>query len=332
MIKQVCAQGNQWRRVALAAATGLMATLAVAPPALANESGAVVEQAPIKANKVIQIGMAKAGKRIVSVGERGIVLVSDDDGATWKAVRTPTTRTLTTVAFADDRVGVAVGHGGSVLRTEDAGNTWTQIEVADAGRDSLLGLTFLGGQDFAAFGAFGLFIITNDAGKTWRRMQVVDADFDRHIMGLVPMDGVWFLAAESGNLARSKDAGATWEKLKSPYVGSFFGALVAKDGALIAFGMRGNVWRSTDKGSTWTKIEIGNTIGINGGGVMGDGSIVLVGNVGMVATSHDNGNSFKVAMSPRGAGFATVVANSKDEPVVAGEAGVALLDSKLLAK
>lgn len=285
--------------------------------------------APIRADKVIMINVTKIGKRILALGERGVVLLSDDDGSTWKAVRTPVTRTLTAAAFADDRQGVAVGHGGSILRTEDAGLSWKRVEVPEIGHDSVLGVSYLGAERFIAFGAFGLYIVSTDGGKSWTRKAVIDADFDRHIMAALPVGETLFLAAESGNLARSGNRGETWDRLRSPYIGSFFGAVATADGTLIAFGMRGNVWRSTDKGSTWAKVDMGNTIGINGGQVLADGTVVLVGNNGLVAHSKDNGQSFKVSFSPKGAGFGGVVTNAKGELVVAGEDGVGIVESKL---
>ena len=39
------------------------------------------------------------------------------------------TRTLTGVAFRDDKVGVAVGHGGSLVRTEDGKGRKAAIEI-----------------------------------------------------------------------------------------------------------------------------------------------------------------------------------------------------------
>lgn len=324
------ARGSGIRRVIISAAVYAM----FASPLAGASDGAAkpIEAAPIKSNRVILIDATKAGKRLVAVGERGVVLYSDDDGAQWIAQRTPVTRTLTTVAFSTDKIGVAVGHGGSILRTEDGGGSWNKVDVAEVGKDSLLGLTHLGGSEFIAYGAFGLFLASKDDGKTWERKSVVNQDFDRHIMAVVASGNFWFLAAESGNIARSKDRGVTWEALKSPYVGSFFGAVVTKDGAILAFGMRGNVWRSTDQGTTWVKIETNTKIGINGGRVLEDGTVVLVGNTGLILTSTDNGGSFKISMAPQGMGYATVVPNGKGELVAAGEAGVSVLAGKLWGK
>ena len=274
------------------AATGFVA---VAPIAMANSEAAAVTAAPIRPNRVLLLDIARAGKRLVAVGERGVILGSDDDGKTWMATRAPVTRTLTALTFIDDKVGVAVGHGGSVLRTQDAGKTWTQIKIPETGIDSVLGITHLGGQEIIAYGAFGMYLKSEDSGLTWTRPHILSKveSFDRHIYKIVKAGDVLVLAAENGNLARSTDHGVTFEPVVSDYPGSYFGAVVANDGAVIIFGMRGTVYRSTDGGSHWTKVPLETKIGFNNGVVLEDGTLMLAGNSGVLAVSHDNGVSFK---------------------------------------
>jgi photosystem II stability/assembly factor-like uncharacterized protein len=219
-----------------------------------------------------------------------------------------------------------------MLHSEDGGLTWNVIKLDEAGKDSLLNVTYMGDNTFVTYGSFGMFFVSTDAGKTWTRKTAVDADFDRHIYQIVPAGKVWFLAGESGNISRTRDHGATWDKLTSPYVGSFFGAVTAKDGAILAYGMRGNVWRSADEGSTWKKVETGTTVGFNGARLLEDGTLVFVGNTGLVGVSRDDGKTIKISISPRGAGYASVVSNSKGQLVTAGETGVGALDPALWAK
>src|SRR5512134_1715805 len=66
------------------------------------------------AQRSVLLGAAQAGARLVAVGERGIVLLSDDEGAHWEQVPVPVSVSLTAVRFADERLGWAVGHGGVV--------------------------------------------------------------------------------------------------------------------------------------------------------------------------------------------------------------------------
>src|SRR5512137_2774378 len=192
-------------------------------------------------------------------------MLSDDAGKTWRARETPVTRTLTGVAFRDAKVGVAVGHGGSFIRTEDGGETWALVPVPEAEPESLLGVISLGGDRFAAYGAFGMYFDSTDAGRTWTRRTVMSEDFQWHISQVIPVGTALLMVAESGTLARSDDGGTTWTAITSPYVGSYFGAVATPDGVILAFGMRGNVWRSTDLGATWQKLELNTTASLNGG-------------------------------------------------------------------
>lgn len=279
----------------------------------------------IRSNRIILMDIARPDGTFIAVGERGFTLQSAD-GKEWRGVATPVTRTLTGIAFKDAKVGVAVGHGGSVVRTEDGGATWTQVTVDEAGTDSLLGVTHLGGDRFVAYGAFGLFFDSQDAGRSWQRIMVESEDFDRHISEVVQLSPTsLLLVAESGTLARSDDGGATWISLASPYQGSFFGAIPLQDGSVLVFGMRGNVFRSVDQGATWQKIELGTTISVNGGRQLSDGRVLLVGNGGLLALSEDGGQTFKVVKSPLGKGFASLV-ESGGQVMLAGEGGVTPLD------
>jgi photosystem II stability/assembly factor-like uncharacterized protein len=279
----------------------------------------------IRSDRIVLMDVARAGDRLIAVGERGFTLVSDDAGKSWKAAATPVDRTLTGIAFKDAKTGVAVGHGGSVVRTDDGGTTWIHVPLEEAGPDSLLGVVNLGGDHFVAYGAFGLYFDSVDAGRTWQKRIVIADDFDRHISQVLPVGTSLLLVAESGTLARSDDGGATWLALTSPYQGSFFGALATKDGALLVYGMRGNVYRTTDLGATWQKIEVGTTASLMYGKQLEDGRVLLVGNTGLLAVSKDDGQTLELHWSPDRKGFAAI-AEISGQVVLVGETGVTPFD------
>ena len=291
-----------------------------------KKSGIVVD---VRSDRIILNDIALAGSRLVAVGERGFTLVSDDAGKSWKATATPVSRTLTGVAFRDAKVGVAVGHGATVVRTEDGGAGWTHVPLPEAEPESLLGVTSLGGDHFVAYGAFGMYFDSVDAGKSWQKRMVISEDFDRHISEILPVGSSLFLVAESGTLARSDDAGATWTAIASPYQGSYFAGLATRDGALLAFGMRGNVWRTTDFGVTWQKVPIDTTASLMSGMQLADGRILLVGNTGLLALSKDDGQTLELHWAPAGRGFAAL-AEAGNQVILVGEAGVTLLDPSWL--
>jgi photosystem II stability/assembly factor-like uncharacterized protein len=299
-----------------------------AAPKFADRPGVVVD---VKPNRIYLTDITRAGSRLITVGERGFTLVSDDEAKNWKAVATPVNRTLTSIAFNDDKLGVAVGHGGTLVRTEDGGTSWTAVPMDDAYGESLLGVTALGDGKFAAYGAFAMYFDTLDGGKSWTKRTIISEDFEAHISEVVRDNGVLWLVGEAGTLARCDELCSAFVQVPSPYTGSFFGMVVAKDGALLIFGMRGSVYRSADGGATWQKIEIDTTASFNGGRVLSDGRIMLVGNAGLVATSSDNGQTFTLEWSKAGKGFSSL----EEIPggvVVVGEAGVAILDPATLVR
>jgi photosystem II stability/assembly factor-like uncharacterized protein len=296
-------------------------------PAAAKKSGIVVD---IRNDRIFLMDVALAGNRVVAVGERGFTLVSDDSGKSWKAIATPVTRTLTGVAFKDAKVGVAVGHGASVVRTDDGGGTWTHVPLPEAEPESLLGVAYLGGDRFAAYGAFGMYFDSADAGRTWTRRIIESEEFDRHISQVLPVGSSLFMVAESGTLARSDDGGTTWLPVTSPYAGSFFGALTTRDGAIVAFGMRGNVYRTMDFGTTWQKVEIDTTQSLMAGRQLADGRVLLVGNTGLLAVSKDDGRSLELHWAPTGKGYSGLV-ETGGQAILVGEGGVSTLDPAWLS-
>lgn len=286
---------------------------------------------PTKANRLVVLDVAKAGANLVAVGERGVILTSADGCTTWKAQRAPTTRTLTGVAFSDDKNGVAVGHGATILRTSDGGATWQAVTVADAGQDSLLGVVALGGTRLLAYGSFGAFLESKDNGATWTRSQIIDDEFDRHISQVFKAGNKFVLVGESAALATSDD-GIEWKRLESPYKGSWFGGLQTKGGALLIYGMRGNVYRSEDGGAHCKKIDLGpDPRSLTNGKVMEDGSIVLIGIAGRVVVSNDDGRSFAPVKAAVRQGLAQLMPLADGKLLVVGDAGVAKIDAPAAA-
>ncbi len=76
------------------------------------------------AARSLLLGVARAGNRLVAVGQRGHIVYSTDGGASWKQASVPVSSDLTAVFFVDDKQGWVVGHDGVVLHTVDSGDTW----------------------------------------------------------------------------------------------------------------------------------------------------------------------------------------------------------------
>ncbi len=176
------------------------------------------------ASRVLLLGVAAADKRAVAVGERGVIVLSDDDGRNWRVAKSPTEVTLTAVHFVDARRGFAVGHDAVILMTEDAGETWKQVHAAPDEQKPLLAVWFENAEHGIAVGAYSSFYRTDDGGKSWQA--VAEFAGDLHFNALAGgADGKLFLVGESGLILRSDDAGRSWTTLTTPYKGSYFGVL-----------------------------------------------------------------------------------------------------------
>ncbi|MFV3076323.1 WD40/YVTN/BNR-like repeat-containing protein [Niveispirillum fermenti] len=276
--------------------------------------------APLAVHSLI-LGAARAGDRLVAVGERGHILLSDDNGASWRQVAVPANAALTGVAFADDRQGWAVGHDAVILHTADAGETW-QVQYAEPELEQpLMDVLFSAdGRHGIAVGAYGLYLETADGGATWESRMISDSDF--HFNAIVaPTPESRLIAGEAGTTLVSTDAGATWTPLAAPYDGSFFDALALGPQSFLVYGLQGNILRTDDAGQTWTAIDSGTTAGLMGGAVLADGSVVLVGAQGTVLTSKDGGRTFSGIQRPDRVGLADVIQAAGGQVILLGEAG-----------
>ncbi|MDB6092218.1 MAG: hypothetical protein JWN85_5002 [Gammaproteobacteria bacterium] len=165
---------------AVCCASVLLVALGVGPraqgePRLPNASVPTTEHPPALfseparlASRTLLIALASAGERLVAVGDRGHILLSDDKGHTWtQAESVPTQALLTGVCFADTRRGIAVGHDEVILTTADAGRTWNRAHYAPEAQQPLLDVWCGQGGRAIAVGAYSAYFSTEDGGATW---------------------------------------------------------------------------------------------------------------------------------------------------------------------
>lgn len=254
------------------------------------------------------LSAALAGARIVAVGERGVIALSDDGGASWRQAPCPVSVTLTMVRFADERHGVAVGHGGSVLATDDGGASWTlrldgrraaqlvlaaattpearreaERLVADGPDKPFLDVQLWDAQRLLVVGAYGLALHSADGGRSWTSWSArLPNPKALHWYVARRQGGVLLLAGEQGLLARSDDDGQTFRALASPYKGSWFTADLAADGGIVLAGLRGNVWRSADGGEAWQRVTAPDPASLTAMARGADGALLLASQSGRV--------------------------------------------------
>lgn len=334
-------------------ATLLLAALAPAralEPAPPTAPAALTQPAVITAKSAgaAMLAVARAGQRLVAVGERGIVLLSDDQGATWRQAPTPVQVSLTAVQFVNERSGWAVGHLGVVLHSADGGKSWSKqldgIQAAELavqaattpqerraadhlradGPDKpFLDLYFQDERSGYILGAYNLLYRTNDGGKSWQPWQArLPNPKSLHLYGMRAAGDALYVAGEQGSLFRSRDGGASFEALASPYKGSYFGLVAARGGELVVFGLRGTAYWSGDRGDSWQPIDTGTQQTLSAGVALADGRLALLSQGGDVLLSSDAGRTFTRQPNPQPTPAAALIQADDQHLIVAGLRGL----------
>jgi photosystem II stability/assembly factor-like uncharacterized protein len=310
-------------RTALAGA--VLAAMACALPAAAAAPALPNTDTPLwRAEHDLLLGLARSGTRLVAVGTQGNVLLSEDEGNTWRAVKSPVDELLTAVVFPTASEGWAVGQDELVLHTTDGGATWTKQHMAPDSDQTMFSVLSLGGQHLLATGAYNLTLETYDGGASWKDGKVPDTEDDYHLNCAVARGGDVMVTGESGH-AFIRYAGA-WTPMKLPYDGSQFACLVGQDGSFWSFGLRGSAFRAEAGATTWTRVETGVPYSIFGATNMADGRMALVGANGLIMLLDPATGKTNVLRPVTDKALSSVVEGQNGKLIVVGEDGVHLID------
>ena len=222
-----------------------------APPAVESVAEPVAAPAPIvkpRASEIAKLssrslllGITQTGDKLVTVGDRGNILLSSD-GKTWTQVVAPVNVTLTAVAFADANNGWAVGHDAAILHTTDAGKTWQLQNFQPELNKPLFGIFPVDVQNAYAVGAYGLFLATQDGGAHWTAVDAGPITADGlHLNSMIRLNnGDLFIAGEVGligvygidqkALAQAQAQAQARARARQNSGGSGLGSAEARDG------------------------------------------------------------------------------------------------------
>ena len=281
----------------------LLAIALAAAPAWAQQAQPQIRIQPAEvtptAKQHMILAAAKAGQRIVAVGEDGVVLLSDDRGKSFRQARSvPIQATLNAVSFVDDKTGWAAGHWGAIVKTTDGGETW-QLQRSDTGQDRpIFSVLFLSPSEGFAVGLWSLVLSTKDGGATWREVTLPNppgsskADLNLYSV-FADNKGSLFVTAEGGKLVTSDDHGVRWRYVETGYRGTFWTGLQLADGSLLIGGLRGTIYRSVDGGGSWAAARSEAQSSVTGLAQLEDGRIIGSALDGVLLTSEDHGASFQ---------------------------------------
>ncbi|MGF6901397.1 WD40/YVTN/BNR-like repeat-containing protein [Paraburkholderia sp. GAS348] len=362
---------RKWARVAVViamASAGLGNQVATASTAAPDGSPNRAFVDPLDAPALMRTSVAGrpvmsvvgAGRRLVVVGMRGLIAISDDGGKTWTQASVPAQSDLLALSFPTNLEGWAVGHDGVVLHSGDGGATWSrqldgrvaarrlsaiyQQKVA-AGDQSVqpyldqLNLNYKSGPTLPfvsvafenarmgfAVGSFGMIVATEDGGKTWQPyLDRIDDPQFLHLNSIRYIEGNLYIAAEKGTVFKFDRQSGRFVAATTGYPGSFFG-IVGNAKVLLAHGLRGTVYRSTDSGTTWTPTTVPMHGAITGAAYLPQRRVfVLVTSGGEIATGDEMGENFQSQVVGRPTVFTAVHGMGDSAVAVSGLDGTRIL-------
>lgn len=327
--------GQKSRRSGLIVAGAACCLIAAAPASGAAATGFLeLDQPAIPAKAPDQVyldSIARAGDRLVAVGEHGVIIYSDDNAATWRQASVPVDVTLTSVAFSSAKDGWAVGNFGAVLHTTNAGASWelqldgvranqltlaaaqqatssrstaigapnalrrAGIFIAQGPNKPFLAVLPLNADQVIAIGADRMAMRSDDGGATWRDTSLAFGDpFSHNLYAATRTASGIYVVGETGHVFRSTDRGGSFPAVATPAASTLFGVLAA-GGRIIAYGVAGAIFRSDDGAKTWARIAAATTENLVGGIVLASGHIVLAAEGGTLLVSRDGGATFQPA-------------------------------------
>lgn len=311
------------------------------------------------------LSMAHAGDRLVAVGPRGHILVSEKDSGSWSQVPSPVSSDLVAVRFSDERHGWIVGHDAVLLSTSDGGRTWERrldgrkvlavlteayeqrVQSGDKEAARILreversmaqsavpgvlptpffDVLFLNRDEGFLVGAFGLVLRTTDGGKSWQPwIDRTENERRLHLYALRSDGKHVYAAGEQGLLLKWDASSGRFVKVETPYDGTYFG-LIAKEGLLVVYGLRGNAYASHDGGQQWQKVETGVSASIVAAFIGEDARLFLVTQTGQVLVSTEAGRTAQAVKLPRAGEVFDAMPVGRDRLALARLDGVVVLE------
>lgn len=247
-----------------------------------------------KASNSLLLGIATAGPRLVAVGERGIILLSDNDGIEWQQAASPVSVTLTAIHFVDRSHGWVVGHDGVILHTTDGGLNWTKqldgrlinAQVLKAAEQQLVEARRIDNPARIAQ-AIEVLDDASAANRFGPSRPLFDVKFKDRRRGVV--------VGAFGLVLYTNDSGVTWRlpvEPPNPTRLHINALTITQDDVLLASAEEGKIFRSRDDGQRWETLDTRYDGQLYGVLAVAD-ILIAFGFVGNVFRSTTNGITWK---------------------------------------
>lgn len=281
-------------------------------------------------NNIYAIRKLHGDSLIACGGEngKGIMLVSADEGISWKVWHSDFDQVLYDVHFVTAQTGFAGGGIADVFKTNDGGYTWEKLYIPFPAFPTVYRLPLrciyfvndslgfiCGGGDYQ----YGTIFKTTDQGRNWTL-----ALADHELRSIIFLNETTGFACGYGALLKTNDTGSTWNFTEAP--NEFYSGAEKTTDHVFVSGYNGSIINSADNGQTWQTKNKGNSAAssrthFNCIVTYAPNSLMAAGNDGAVALSSDDGNTWQVGESFNRCTIKSVLVLDDKSGVAAGDDG-----------
>jgi photosystem II stability/assembly factor-like uncharacterized protein len=284
----------------------------------------------------------------VAVGDRGVIIVSDENGNGWQQASVPASVMLTAVHFPTPASGWAVGHDGLILHSSDGGLSWEkQLDGHELNEQIIAVAERIVAQYEEEVEALQAEQTPDEMALEEAEFQLEEAEFmlegaqdDAEAGPVRPLLDVWFrneregyVSGSYGMLLHTTDGGQSWdlvsERMDNPQAFHLNQIVVAPDGAMYIAGEAGYVFRSLDGGQTWDSLEPGYEGSFYGivvvPGAAGSYELLAYGLRGNLFASSDRGETWDELDSGTTVTMTTGALLADRSVLLAGQGGLMLV-------
>ncbi len=242
---------------------------------------------------------------LLAVGERGIIIRSTDQGATWKQMPSPVDITLASVLYETSQKVWAVGQAATILRSENGGQTWRIMHYKPSDLRYYLKVVIRNGVIYIT-GSDGELFTSRDDGAKWQMTTMDTGEMVPHLFSLAFVGQTGILSAERGSVFLRDGDDGVWKPLAVAYNGSFFGVTSFADHFLL-FGMSGRAFLVNPDGSNQRIVDTRTTQFLLDAAVLPEqNQALMVGRGGAIVVVDANGQVIKSYQRPDNADITAI--------------------------
>ncbi|SHJ85516.1 Uncharacterized protein SAMN02745165_03356 [Malonomonas rubra DSM 5091] len=222
-----------------------------------------------------------------AVGDRGLILRSDDGGNSWQQQETLVSSSLIRVQFTGTK-GWITGADGSLLTSSDKGDSWQELRKIQGG--SIYASYFVDAENGWAVDQNGYIQKGYNGGIDWVRSS--------NLSNLSPRN-LYFINAETGwvigllgQAMRTTDGGDNWQRIDTGSDQTLQAVQFLDPDHGWAIGGRGAVLKSSDGGLSWRETRLPTNHQLNSLGFFDPERGWVAGNSGMLFATSDGGRNW----------------------------------------